>query len=270
MNDHTRPQPGMKGRFPFRLGTTSYIIPADILPNVEFLASRVDDVELVLFESDEFSNLPDEDTIRQLTDGQRKAALSYTVHFPLDADLGSADEAERSRSVDKCLRVAALTRPLNPLACIVHFNGDVRGPRPSADVGRWQDALDRSVAGLLASGIEPRDLCAETLDYAFDLVEPIVLKHNLAVCADVGHMLLNGHSVDAFLDRHADRCRVIHLHGIREGKDHADISSLGSGIIGRAVEAMGIASDRERALTLEVFNRDDFETSLAILEDYAP
>ena len=44
----------------FRIGATSYIIPADILPNVEYLAPQVDDVELVLFETDEYgSNLPD-------------------------------------------------------------------------------------------------------------------------------------------------------------------------------------------------------------------
>ena len=44
----------------FRIGTTSYIIPADILPNVEYLAPQVDDVQLVLFETDAYgSNLPD-------------------------------------------------------------------------------------------------------------------------------------------------------------------------------------------------------------------
>ena len=40
---------------PFRIGTTSYIIPDDILPNVRFLAGRVKDVELVLFDIDEKS-----------------------------------------------------------------------------------------------------------------------------------------------------------------------------------------------------------------------
>ena len=56
----------LKGRFPFRLGTSSYIIPDDILPNVEFLADRVDDVELILFESDEISNIPDTATVERL------------------------------------------------------------------------------------------------------------------------------------------------------------------------------------------------------------
>jgi len=54
----------IKDRFPFRLGTTSYIVPADLMPNVVFLSPLVDDVELVLFESDTISNLPDAAVIR--------------------------------------------------------------------------------------------------------------------------------------------------------------------------------------------------------------
>lgn len=53
----------MKGIFPFRLGTTSYILPDGLVTNVEFLGPLVDDVELVLFESEEVSNLPGADII---------------------------------------------------------------------------------------------------------------------------------------------------------------------------------------------------------------
>ena len=53
--------------FPFRLGTTSYIIPADILSNVRYLAGKVRDVELVLFDVDDgMNNLPSPDEIEQL------------------------------------------------------------------------------------------------------------------------------------------------------------------------------------------------------------
>jgi len=34
--------------YPFRLGATSYIIPAGMLPNVRYLAGKVQDVELLL------------------------------------------------------------------------------------------------------------------------------------------------------------------------------------------------------------------------------
>jgi hypothetical protein len=36
--------PTLAGRFPFRLGATSFIVPADMETNVHFLASKVDDV----------------------------------------------------------------------------------------------------------------------------------------------------------------------------------------------------------------------------------
>ena len=45
-------------KLPFRLGTTSYIIPDDILPNVRYLADKIDDIELVLFDVEDYCNLP--------------------------------------------------------------------------------------------------------------------------------------------------------------------------------------------------------------------
>src|SRR5208337_2974964 len=56
----------LKNRFPFRMGTIPYIIPAELLPNVNFLAGKVDDIELVLFESDEITNLPENATVKAL------------------------------------------------------------------------------------------------------------------------------------------------------------------------------------------------------------
>ncbi len=91
--------------FPFRFGTTSYIVPDEIIPNVEFLKERVDDIELVLFESDEFSNLPSEDDIRRLANTADEHGLSYSVHLPLDAYLGHSDRSERLRSVEKCRKI---------------------------------------------------------------------------------------------------------------------------------------------------------------------
>jgi hypothetical protein len=49
-----------------RIGTTSYILADDILPNVRYLAPLVDDIELVLFESEGMSNLPSKQVIEEL------------------------------------------------------------------------------------------------------------------------------------------------------------------------------------------------------------
>src|SRR5262245_25369283 len=75
---------------PFRLGTTSYIIPDDILPNVRYLADKVQDVELVLFEVDDGpNNLPSSETVAELAALADAHDLTYTVHLPLDLRLGA-------------------------------------------------------------------------------------------------------------------------------------------------------------------------------------
>ena len=78
--------------YPFRLGTTSYIIPDDILPNAHFLADKVQDIELVLFEVDDgpqsTGNLPSPETVAQLAALAAAHGLTFTVHLPLDLRLG--------------------------------------------------------------------------------------------------------------------------------------------------------------------------------------
>ena len=54
--------------YAFRLGTPSYVYPAGVLPNVSALAGRVDDIELVLFESDNGANMPSDRDLTQLAE----------------------------------------------------------------------------------------------------------------------------------------------------------------------------------------------------------
>jgi len=98
----------------FRLGSTSYVYPADILPNVRRLAGIVDDVELVLFEVDEQSNFPDAETIAELQQLASLHGMSYTVHLPLDLRLGTSRQEERLISIEKALKVMRATRALEP------------------------------------------------------------------------------------------------------------------------------------------------------------
>ncbi len=258
----------LKNRFSFRLGTTSYIIPADIIPNIEMLASRVDDIELVLFESDEQSNYPDHETIQTLTALAEAYDLSYTVHLPLDIQLGSTDEKERRESVQKCLRAVDRTGSLQPFAYIIHFNGQDLGPVPSPDLDQWISGLNRSITEFSAAGMPMQHLCIESLDYPYELIEPVVIEHGLSVCLDIGHILVHDHPFHAYLDRYLDRCRVIHLHGIRDGKDHRDISLINKDYLSLLFERLE-ANQRERVVTLELFSRTDLDVSLSIIEKYA-
>lgn len=256
--------PCLKGGFPFRVGTTSYIIPADILPNLEHLQSRVDDVELVLFESDAFSNMPSPGDVESMARLRRTNGLTYTVHLPLDTRLGSADETERSASVGKCRRVIDRMRPVDPFAWILHLHGDRRGDPPTDDMTRWIEQNRRSLGELLNGGPDSRMICVETLDYDFEQVARLVDEFDLSVCLDIGHLLVNNRSLPAHLDRWLDRARVFHIHGVSpDGRDHVDLSHLPRGALedlaGRLVR-LSIAD--VRVVTMEVFGEDDFERSV--------
>jgi sugar phosphate isomerase/epimerase len=256
----------LKNHFPFRLGTTSYIIPADLITNVRFLAPYVDDIELVLFEADDESNLPDKKTVMALNEVAGSSDLSYTVHLPLGLSLGAVDEEERRRSVEIALHIVELTSPLHPAAYVVHFEGERRGHLPSDNMTGWTDGLRASTAELLSSGIPPQLFCVETLDYPFALVDPIVCEFDLSVCLDIGHVLLQGYPLDAYLAKYHDRIRVFHAHGIRDNKDHRDLGALRDSDLALLFGSLRSCRSSPPVLTLEVFDENDFRLSLDVVE----
>lgn len=257
----------LKNRFPFRLGTTSYIIPADLLPNVVFLADKVDDIELVLFESEEISNLPDAATITKLKDIADRFDLTYTVHLPLDTWMGHKEESVRRRSVDKCLRVIERTAPLSPFAYVIHFHADQRGAIPSLEMERWIEGHRQSVEMLLRI-VDAQELCVEVLDYPYDLIDGIVSDYGLSVCLDIGHLLLYGYRPEEYLDRHLPRTRVLHLHGVEDGQDHRSLVHVPAGLLSTLVERLGNGSNKTRVLTMEIFEKRALEQSLDVLSSF--
>lgn len=256
--------PALRGRLPFRLGTTSYIIPDDILPNLHHLCRRVDDIELVLFESDAFSNLPSPGEVAEMARLAAAHNLSFTVHLPLDAHTGSADEMERAEAVGKYRRVLELTKALDPFAWILHLPGDRRGEPPADDPAGWFGRHRRSLVELLTDAPAPYRICVETLDYDFHRVAPLVEEFGLSVCLDIGHLLVMGRDTEAHLDRWIERARVFHVHGVDpDGKDHVSLRYFPEGLLENlAARLSRLPSGDSRVMTMEVFGEEDFEESM--------
>jgi sugar phosphate isomerase/epimerase len=79
----------------------------------------------------------------------------------------------------------------------------------------------------------------------------------------VGHFWLQEADPLAFLERWSDRVRVVHLHGIA-ARDHASLAHKPQERLDPVVDYL-----RQRfqgVLTLEVFSREDFESSLEALK----
>jgi len=254
---------------PFRLGSTSYVYPADILPNVRRLAGVVDDIELVLFEVEDYSNLPDRATVAELKDIAARYDLSYTVHLPLDLRLGSGDEALRHPSIGKALKVIRATRELEPWAYIVHLDGaePLVASTPSA-WERWQGECVQALEFLARECGDAKLLCIENLEsYPLERVVPILEELPASLCLDVGHFWLAGADPLPYLRRYLNRARVVHIHGVA-GRDHKSLACVPAEALHAVLSEL--CQRRFRGVvTLEQFSQEEFFTSWKLLLQWA-
>lgn len=250
---------------PFRVGTTSYIIPDEILPNVRYLAGRIRDVELVLFELDDGpGNMPDAALTTALNELARQNELTFTVHLPLDLRLG-ADGDEQHVSLVKARRAIDATRALDPWAYVLHLDGKEHRQQPAGEAyQRWVDQSARAleiVAGW-SGGFER--LAVENLDhYPLGFIEPVLERVAVSRCVDIGHLWLDGHDPLQYLEAALPRTRVIHIHGI-DGRDHKSLAHIPDAQLD-PVLAYLVKQCYRGVLTLEIFSEEDLVTSLGKL-----
>ena len=262
-----------KKQFPFRVGTTSYIIPDEIIPNIEYLKDKVDDVELVLFESDEISNLPSERDIAKLFAIGERHDLTYSIHLPLDVYLCSSDSAIRERSVEKCRRVVELTKALQPSAYVMHAEAgqgmNVNDFSEEEKVA-FADSFRVSLEGLFSAvSVQASEFCVETLNYPLQLLDKVISSFELSITLDIGHLELYGYSVQEHLVRYLPRARVMHMHGIKNGKDHNGLQHMRAETLSLVMQALHDNRDQARVFTMEIFSEDDFNASCAELMKYS-
>jgi sugar phosphate isomerase/epimerase len=250
---------------PFRVGSTSYVYPDDILPNVERLTEQgdVDDIELILFEVDDGpNNLPDEKTIQQLIDLAAAHWLTYTVHLPLDLQLG-ADGAAQHVSLVKAERVIKITQPLLPLAYVFHLDG-----AGIAEPG-WVDRALRALDIVIGWVQQPEMLAVENLEsWEPAYLDPVLAARPISRTTDIGHFWKQARDPLIVLDEWLPRTRVIHIHGLGE-RDHKSLALMPPETLDPVVAKL-LAADYRGVVTLEVFETSDFFSSRkALLESAA-
>lgn len=245
---------------PFRVGSTSYVYPDDILPNVERLAADgdVDDIELILFEVDDgATNLPDSHTIDRLCSLAAQHSLTYSVHLPLDLAL-AADGSAQHQSLFKAERVIRLTQPLTPSAYVFHLDGQ------GVQTANWIDRALRALEIVISWVDEPSLLAVENLEtWSPHYLEPILERLPISRTTDIGHLWKTGVSPLNVLDAWLPRTRVIHLHGIGE-RDHKSLALMPAEQLDPVVAAL-LRMPYCGVLTLEVFETADFFSSRAAL-----
>jgi sugar phosphate isomerase/epimerase len=253
-----------KNRFPFRLSTTSYIYPDHILQNVVKLAPFVDEIELILFESESQDSLFNEAETQALLNLSSQHHLGFNVHLPLDIFLGDESEAERKEGVSVAKRMIERTLPLNPSVYTLHLDRRNKDGGEERDIELWQKRILRSMKEIAGFKIESNRISIETLEYPFKWVEDKVKEFGFSICLDIGHILTHGQDLKLYLDKYLPKASIIHLHGFQRGIDHLGIDQLSESVLEMIFTHL---RNYHGIVSLEVFSIEDLKRSLVTLEE---
>lgn len=260
-------------QLPFRVGATSYIIPAGLLANAEFLAPIVQDMQLVLFDVPGGpSNLPAPGEVAALAALGQARDLSYTVHLLKDLrlhDEGSSPAAPAA-ALTQAREVIELTWGLDPYAWVCHLDGQsVRAAgATSPQMVEWQAATAAALRQVCRWAGDGRRVAVENLEaYAPDFVAPVVARTEAGRCFDAGHLWLDGIDPLPHLAAALGRLRVVHLHGVRplpsaeHSRDHSSLAFAAPAALDAVLHTL-VAAAWDGVLCLEIFGEDDFHSSL--------
>jgi sugar phosphate isomerase/epimerase len=254
----------------FRIGATSFVHAASWIDNVERLADRVEDIELLFFDIEGADGLPNARERAALRDAKERHRLSYSVHLPLAPSLASRDEARRRAGIACAQRALAVARELNAEHCVFHvYLGDYEGDaaiEARADLAGFRARASDSIERLLGCGVAPRALCVEQLDYDLTLLLPVIEHYDLSIALDVGHLQRDRQPLRERVQRLLPRTRIVQWHGTEPGgRDHRSLAHFPNVDARWLIETL-LAVDFDGVLTLEVFRPDDFDASLAITQ----
>lgn len=248
----------LKGRFPFRLSTTSYILPDAIMPNIRFLGPFFDEIELLFFDSSHPGNLPSETDIDEMAVLGKAQGITYNVHLPTDIFLGSADTADRLDACKTIIRFYERTLALNPTAYILHFERPPGDGNDIAELADWRRYLRSSIAWLLDHGLERERVAVENIDYPFSWIDILADEFELKICLDLGHLIRQKANLSITFNRYQERVTMMHLHGINH-KDHKALTFIPDE---DWLAITQILRHFHGGLSLEVFSLEDLRDSL--------
>jgi sugar phosphate isomerase/epimerase len=253
-----------KRRFPFRLATTSYIIPAEILPNIHFLARHFDEIELVLFESSHETNLPTLAEIAEMALIGSDLDLTYNIHLPSDLFFGDPDAALRRQFCETAFSFYERTLSLSPTTYILHLDSRKADGTVEIDKWAWMDRMYESLEAMQMMGIDLRRVAAENLEYPLQRLSPFVEAFDMSFCVDVGHLLRYGHNVAEQVDSFLMKSSMVHLHGVENGTDHLGLDLISPAhwqVVCKCLE------NYCGGVSIEVFSLDDLTPSLIRMLD---
>jgi sugar phosphate isomerase/epimerase len=253
-----------KGMFPFKICTTSFIYPDHYIPNVKMLGPYMDEIELLLFESQGTDVLPSRMVITELCRLAAEFDLSYNVHLPTDISISDRDPSRQRDAVETMVRVIELVHPLCPSALILHVPY-IEELLKEHNVKKWQDRVYKNLEKILSAVENKKIIAIETLDYPLELLEDIIIDLDLAICLDLGHLMVYDYDVLEVYNKYAFKTSVLHLHGVENHCDHTTLERLSEKL---TATVMWVLKRFTGVVSIEVFSFENLDSSLKFLESH--
>ncbi len=253
--------------FPFRIGTTSFILPVkeeNLLSNARFLRDIFDIVQLLFFGREYLEEILNPSVMTGLRLLREESGLSFTVHLPSDLELLDPSPGSLGASIDVIERVMEETEGMGITGYVLHVDRLHHGvPRVTCDtetIELFHGAMDAIGERL---GDRAAGILIENTTYDLAGFASPVLEGPCGVCMDLGHLLLHDHDPGRFLDAFGARVGEVHLHGVEGGRNHRALVRLDQG-----PEALvaGFLNGGDAPVILEVYNLVDLVKTATCLE----
>ena len=268
MNEQLREKIRVPGAS-FKLGTTSFIFPDHVIPNIKRLGAFFDEIEILSFESQPQGVLLSREDVKTLLYLSQKLDLTYNIHLPLDVSLTCESLSKRQHACDTILKVIDLFAPLIPTTYTLHLDMAPemkKEMRNQTALKNWRERARHSLKSIASELSRPDVISIETLDYPFSLMDSLVEEFDLSVCLDAGHQIKYGYDLLETYEKHQSRVSIIHLHGVafleHKIKDHTSLDQMPE----KYFRQIQTVLDRfSGVVSLEVFNLENLNQSLSFL-----
>ena len=236
-----------------RLAAPSFVIPAGVAENARFLAGKVDEVGLCLFETRACLNYSPQDLPQDLA----TLPLRWHAHLPVDLPWPQKTDAAHPARTAATLARKVLERAafLQPRCAVLH------PPMGSAQMQRrllagfahhWQKYCH---VPLLLENIAHSDI--------FSLGQGFLQDHGLGLCLDVGHLLGYGQK-NLLFSQLPEQASLVHWSAPGDGDRHLPLTDFSAQQMQTAASLMPRFCDTAVHMA-EIFNWKRLAASLPVL-----
>ena len=252
---------GCGQRLKGRIAAPSFVIAANVADNASFLAHKVDEVGLCLFETRGCLDYGPADLPASLA----HLPLRWHAHLPVDLPWPASAAANATRPAREAAqlalavldRVHTLVPQMTLQAAVLHppEGSPALQRRMLADFARFWHAQGQSAPPLLLENVAHSDVLCLGGDFLAD--------HGLGLCLDVGHLL--GYVQKGLLHSALPRqAAMLHWSAPGNGDQHLPLTAFTPE---QRHIAQGLMADAPPTAThmIEVFNWDGLSASLPVL-----